>query len=273
LTVSGQPIEQPGYSGLYLADVGNPAYQAKFLSNVQAYVQQYGAQGVFVDQVCNDFHTLTGGPAPDQYPTTAAYTAAVLSFMTNVAAPLRAAGYYVVANASGYIAGAPGADDGSLDAQWYQQLAPYVSSVMNEFFEITPDGNNTIRTVGTDDWRKQWVGWAAGVTATESAGADFDANDYGPPTDMQRARFLHGSFLLYARRAGSTWSYVTTDGSDPYNALHALPVLGPATSTASQIGPVYTASFQNGALYVNPTTSDYTTPSGVLVPALDAVVH
>ena len=107
---AGAFVKNTGYN-CYIGDVGNPAYQAAWATNVIAFLRANGGEGVFIDDVLRDIKPLTG-EYPAAYPNQAAWQAAMASFIASVGASLKAAGYYVLVNADGYTSGNSGSDDG-----------------------------------------------------------------------------------------------------------------------------------------------------------------
>ena len=56
-------------------------------------------------------------------------------------------------NASGYIPGDPASDNGSSTIAWWRQLAPSVSGLLNEHYQQTPGGSDTLRASGAS-WQQ-----------------------------------------------------------------------------------------------------------------------
>jgi hypothetical protein len=128
---SGNLLVNQAYAGDYVGDVGNPAYQQAWISNVLGYLAANpGIKGVFIDDVLYDLTPLAGEEAA-KYPTQQSWAQATLSFVQAVGTALRAKGYYVLVNASGYVPGDSNSDDGTNTITWWQELGPYVNGLMN----------------------------------------------------------------------------------------------------------------------------------------------
>ena len=56
---SGSFLVNTGYANNYIGDVGNPAYQAAWASNVASFLSSKGADGVFIDDVLASVGVLT----------------------------------------------------------------------------------------------------------------------------------------------------------------------------------------------------------------------
>ena len=91
---SGNPVHYKGTSAV-LTDVGNAAYQQRFVSDIDADLRTHpGVDGVFIDDVTGS--QFGGGtPVAAKYPSDASYRAAMLSFMKAIGPALKAKGWYV----------------------------------------------------------------------------------------------------------------------------------------------------------------------------------
>jgi hypothetical protein len=154
---SGQLLVNRRYPSNYIGDVGNPAYQRAWVANVTRILRRNGDDGVFVDDVLYDLKALAGTEAA-RYPSQPQWAAATLSFVKAIGTALRARGYYVAANASGYIPGDTNSNDGTNTIAFWKQLGPYVDGLMNENYAETSDGTDRLRTAGTS-WYQQWDAW------------------------------------------------------------------------------------------------------------------
>src|SRR5581483_6534586 len=158
-----------------------------------------------IDDVLRDLLPLAGSEAA-KYPTQQAWAAAQLSFVRAVGTGLRAHGYYVLVNASGYIPGDKASDDGSSTSAWWRQLAPYVSGLLNEYYQQLPDGSETPRTTG-DAWSQNWDGWQRLIETAQSLGKDFVGVAYGSSDDTHRMSYGKASFLLDWNGGGGAFIY------------------------------------------------------------------
>ena len=85
---NGSRLNSSGYPQAWMMDVGNPSYQAKWLSNVLADVHAGGWDGVFMDDTNADMAGHLAGRTIARYPTSSAWRAATRSVLAN---PARAA--------------------------------------------------------------------------------------------------------------------------------------------------------------------------------------
>ena len=151
---NGQYLKNTAY-GAYVGDIGNPAYQQRFISNVSALLAANGNEGVHIDDVLMTPVLLTGGVFPAKYPTQQSWENAMVSFIQAVGTGLRSRGYYVLAQAVGYIPGdAPGSNDGTTNARFWSRLAPYVSGLLSEYWQQLPNDPTKLRPSGTSSWTR-----------------------------------------------------------------------------------------------------------------------
>ena len=193
---NGQFVESRGYPGVYLNDVGNPAFQQAWLANVLQFLQSTHVDGVYIDNILSDIRPWTKEHVPlTTYADPAVWRAAMLSFLQAVTPALRARGYYVLVNAVGYTRGDPRYDDGSLTVDWWRQVGPLVSGLLTEYWMQNPETLSQLRAAGPA-WYQEWQGWQRLVSVAQSTGADFFGFTYGSPNDVRTMRFARGSFLL-----------------------------------------------------------------------------
>ena len=191
---AGHPLVSRSNPSNTVVDVGSAAYQEAWLRGVIQFLNEHHDDGVMIDNVLADIETLAGTESA-AYPTQRAWAAAQLSFIRAVGPPLRARGYYVLVNASGYVRGNPASDTGEATASWWRRLAPYVSGMMNERYQETPTGSNELRSTGTS-WTQNWAGWQRLVRVAQSSGRDFVGLTYGAAGDTRTMTYGKASFLL-----------------------------------------------------------------------------
>jgi hypothetical protein len=240
-----------GYPDNFVGDVGDPAYQQAWVSNVLRFLRAHGDDGVFIDDVLRDLVPLAGTEAA-KYPSQQAWAAAQLSFVAAVGSVLRAHGYYVLVNASGYIPGDQSSDNGSSTAAWWRQLAPYVSGLVNEYYQQTPDGNNTPRSSG-GNWYQNWDGWQRLVRTAQALGKDFVGIAYGSSSDTQKMSYGKASFLLDWNGGGGAFIYEPNDDdSNPWNPAWTANIGLPA-APKQRIGNGWLRRYSAGVTLVNPS--------------------
>jgi len=273
LDAAGRPVVNRQY-GWYLADVGSRSYQRRFVSNVTAFLERNGLDGVFLDDVAGDPRVITDGITPAQYQTPGAWKKALVSFVRYVGLTLRARGYYVAANADEFVGSDNRSDTGQLTNEFWVQLAPYVSALMKEYWLQAPS-HLGVRSVGTR-WDQNWDGWFRLMRTAQRGGADFIGLMYGTRQDQRAMRFGRGSFLLgWDGGTGGAFIYEMTDGSDPYHPAWLSQVGKPIGPRVEVLPDVWKRVFERGAVYVNTTDSAVTVTSvsgPIDVPALDSVV-
>ena len=251
---SGNLLTNQSTANDYVGDVGNSGYQQAWISNVLAYLADNpGVKGVFIDDVLYDLTPLTGQEAAE-YPTQQAWAQAQLSFVEAVGTALRAKGYYVAVNAGGYIPGDSNSDTGANTVAWWQQLGPYVNGLMNEYYQETGDGNNTLRTTGAS-WTQNWDGWQRLVITAQGMGDDFIGVTYGPAGDTQAMLYGKASFLLDWNGGGGAFIYdVTGAGSGRGTPLDIAwtTSIGQPTAAKQQVGVGWMRAYSGGVDLLNP---------------------
>lgn len=177
----GLEIEFADYPGVWLMDVGSPAYQEAWLANVGAELRAYGWDGVMVDDTNVSARWHTGGRTIAKYPTDQAYAAATRSFLARVGPALQAQGSLVLPNI------ATAWPDGPLVwRDWIQ----FTSGAVLEYWSKWGTGNS--EHFAESDWfyRQQFL------SITQEAKKIFLGITYAPPDDVRSMRYARASFLL-----------------------------------------------------------------------------
>lgn len=267
---SGKLITNRAYDNNYIGDVGNPAYQQAWIQDVLRFLRSHHDDGVFIDDVLRDL----GGDEAAKYPTQQAWEAAQLSFVKAVGTALRAKGYYVLVNASGYVPGNTQSDDGTSTIAWWQELGPYVSGLMNEYWQETSNGSDILRSSGSS-WSQHWDGWQRLVQTAQSMHRDFVALTRGPAAGPQ---FLYGkaSFLLDWNGGGGAYIYVPTDATSASGAVWATTV-GTPVGAKQQVGAGWLRRYSRGIVLLDPSATQaqtfslgapYLAPDGTIVTSI-----
>jgi hypothetical protein len=242
-----------GYA--YLADIGNPTFQRRWLLDIRADMRAHpGIDGVFIDNVVGGLIT-----ASIKYPDGASYRAAMLSFIKRVGPALKARGRYVVVNASIFDPGAESrtglGSDGTQYIWWAKQIAPYVDGINMEHWQENWDNNSSVRVSGADA-SQAWDGWERVVSAVQRLGVDFYAMDEGSLTDVRKATYLRASFMLASKSGRGAFFYTDSYSgrSDPWNPAWMIDVGRPA-GLRYRVGVGWRRNFTLGSVIVNPSPS------------------
>ncbi len=239
-----------GY-GSYLGDVGNPDYQRRWADNVGNFLAQTGANGVYIDDVLSNISTWSDCKCyPAKYPSYSAWSNAMVSWVAYIGPALKARGFQVVASAHAFIPGDLRSNDGSLEADWWRQLAPYVTGLSTEYWSQNPANPTQVRTTG-GQWYQQWDNWQNLVNVAQNAGVDFFGLTYSGSSSPGLTRYARGSFLLDWHGRGGAVSIEPKDGSDPWNPAATTDIGLPAGSKV-QIAPgVWQRQYSAGVVVVN----------------------
>jgi hypothetical protein len=249
----GDPVMNLQY-GRNVGDFGNRAYQEAFIGWTLAFLRENHNEGIEIDDVVCDAAQLTHA-YPAKYPNRRAWEEAQVSFVAAVGDALRAHGYYVLANATCFVRGDLGSNDGSLTASFWRRLAPHVSGLMSEYWLQLPTDPTTVRRQGTDDWMYHWSTWQRLVEVAQEGGADFFALMYGSATSTSVMRYGKAAFLLDWDGRGGAFIYTPDHGTtDPWNPEWTMDI-GSPSGPKQQIGVGWRRDFSAGVALVNPDRS------------------
>jgi Hypothetical glycosyl hydrolase family 15 len=200
------------------------------------------------------------------------YQNAQISFISNVGAALKNAGYFVGVNARGLIPGDNGSNDGALSKQWIDRYYPYVSATEIEYWQQRST-DHTVFLSGDDTWYHHWDGWQSVMAYAQSKGLGFIPVSYVASTELSQTRYLRASYLLEwnGMRGALLWCPWTT-ATDNWNAEMAKSLGLPSGAKYQVATGVWRRDFTNGYVIVNPTHAAVTV-GGVSIASGDAVLH
>ena len=182
---SGNRVASAFFPHAYLMDVGNLAYQDKWLSNVRTDLQRGGWDGVFMDDTDADVDWHLNGRTLAKYPTHAGWRAATRSMLSRLGPAFVTDGSLAIPNF--YM---PWTNDYDALATWRDWLQ-FVSGGMQEYY--TKWGTTSSSWFATSDWSFR-QGFQA---ATETADKIFIGLTYGPKADARSMRYARANFLLF----------------------------------------------------------------------------
>jgi hypothetical protein len=248
----GRRLNSSGYPGAWMMDVGNPGYQAAWLSNVLADLRAGGWDGVFMDDTNADMSWHLGGRTIARYPTSAAWRAATRSMLAKVGPALISAGFLALPNLS-----TPWAPDYDAQATWSDWLR-FTSGAAQEYYGKW--GTGTSGWFAGDDWtyRQRFQ------ELTEQAGKIFLGITYAPRADTRTMTWARANFLLFDQPAyGGALVFELTDpeAQDPYSSTWTADV-GTPVGARFKVGRAWRRNFSGGTVLVNPTTSAVTVRLG-----------
>jgi hypothetical protein len=245
---SGNRLNSNGYPMAWMMDVGNPTYQAKWLSNVLADARAGGWDGVFMDDADADMGWHLAGRTIARYPTAASWRAATRSMLAAVGPGLTSAGYLAVPNLY-----TPWASSYDAQATW-QDWIQFTSGGAQEYY--TKWGAGSSGWFSGSDWtfRQQFQ------VITEQAGKMFLGITYAPYDDLRTMRWARANFLLFDEPAnGGALVYELSDpeAQDPYAPVWTAEVGSPVGSRF-QVGAAWRRNFSGGTVLVNPSSGAVT---------------
>jgi hypothetical protein len=245
---TGARIEFCDFPGAWQMDVGDPAYQQKWLENVLADLRSAPWDGVMLDDVNQSETWHLCGRTIARYPTAAAYAAATESFLSRVGPALRGAGYLAMPNIA-------------LDDWWSQdglsrwdRWVSYSSGAIQEYFSKW--GHGTGRWFTDDGMHNDWSGRQALFTRTQAAGKTFIGIAYAPSDDARSMRYARASFLLDWNGGSSALVFepTTPEAQDPYFADWTTDIGAPAGARV-RVGVAWKRVFANGIVVLDPSPS------------------
>jgi hypothetical protein len=249
---SGNRISSSGYPDAWLMDVGNPAYQSRWLQNVTADAKGGGWDGVFVDDTDASIAWHLGGRTIASYPSDSAWRAATRSMLANVGPALQSSGLLVVPNLY-----TPWMSSYDALATWKDWLQ-FVSGGAQEYY--TKWGTTSSGWFAGSDWTFRQSFQAA----TANAGKIFLGITYAPSSDTRSMEYARANFLLFdGATANSALLFEPSDpeASDPYAASWTTDI-GTPTDARYQVGSAWRRDYTGGVVLVNPTTASVTVPLG-----------
>ena len=245
---AGNRLNSAGYPQAWIMDVGNPAYQAKWLQNVLADVHSGGWDGVFMDDTNADMGGHLAGRTIARYPTSSAWRAATRSVLANVGPGLTSVGVLAVPNLY-----TPWAADYDAQATWRDWIQ-FTSGAAQEHY--TKWGSGSSGWFSGSDWtfRQQFQ------AITEQANKIFLGITYAPKGDAGSMNYARSNFLLFDEPThGGALLFEPSDpeAQDPY-ATQWTADIGQPTGARFQVGAAWRRNYSGGTVLVNPSTSPVT---------------
>ena len=247
---TGGRLNSAAFSQAWMMDVGNGAYQAKWLSNVLADARSGGWDGVFMDDTNTDMSWHLNGRTIAKYPTPAAWRAATRSMLATVGPALKSAGLLAVPNLS-----APWAADYDAQATWSDWLQ-FTSGAAQEYYSKWGSASSSWFADGDWTYRQKFQ------TLTEQAGKIFIGITYAPKADTRSMAWARANFLLFDEPASNSalvFELSDPEAQDPYTASWTADV-GTPVGARFQVGSAWRRNFTGGTVLVNPTGATVTVP-------------
>jgi hypothetical protein len=253
---SGNRLEFCDYRGLWLMDVGNGAYQRRWLDEVAASARADGFDGVFLDDVNQNADAHLCGRSIAKYPREADYSRAMTAFLNKVGKGLQARGLLALPNIMIRNWWEPGGV--ALFKQWIKST----SGAMQEYYAKQGYGSSGWYT---DDggWHDDWSYRQELLKQTEAAGKIFVGLTYAPSDDLRSQRYARASFLADWDGGPSALAFEPTDPEqqDPYGSQWTAD-LGSPLGARVKVGLAWRRNFSRGAVVINPSTTTQTVELG-----------
>jgi Hypothetical glycosyl hydrolase family 15 len=276
---NGNEIPYYGGGNGLLVNPGNVSFQNDLKQRILNFLSLHPYEsGVWFDNFMMDMRDFpnVNYPIYDQsnhllFSTPTDYQNAEISFISNVGAALKNAGYFVGVNARGSIPGDNGSDTGDLSKQWIDRYYPYVSATTIEFWEQRST-DHTVFLSGDDTWYHHWDGWESVMAYAQSKGLAFSPICTVSSTELAQTRFLRGSYLLQWNGSRGAIMLRGWTSADFWNSAMAFNPGQPTGARYQVATGVWRRDFTNGYVIVNPTHAAVTV-GGVSIASGDAILH
>jgi hypothetical protein len=233
----------------YLLDPGNQAARVAFADSVLAEINQFGAEGIFQDDLSGNWQLFQGafGSGTPRRADGTAYTAAsweqaVVGWAQYVGGRVVGAGHNMIFNANKFVPGDGRSDTGELVRDFWSAIGGECNThLMREYFACL-GGGQFRRGPGTF---QPWAGWQALVAHAHSIGTNIAALDEGAVSSAVYGR----ASLLLDYQPGDLFMWSTP--TDPWDPSWTKAV-GAATGAKVAAGNGWTRQFQNGSATVDP---------------------
>lgn len=239
LNTSGDRIAESGYSWLWMADIGNAGYQQQWTDNVLKLLADGPWDGVMMDDTNTTAKYDTNPAEIAQYPTDAAYQAAVRSMLAYAGPRIQAAGKLAIPNIGSW------SENPEVAKEWLQFVSGGVDEMFAKWSSTPGQGYRDVA-----GWRTQ----IEEIQSTERMGKRFLAITQAGASDTQAIRYGWASVLLAAdghTAYSAAANYTGETWASEYEAQ-----IGEPTSEATQVaGGAWERTFTGGLVVVNPTSS------------------
>jgi hypothetical protein len=239
LNTNSERIDANGYPWLWMADIGNVGYQEQWTANVLKLLSHSPWDGVMMDDTNTTARYDTNPSSIAEYPTDAAYQAAVGSMLAYAGPRIQAAGKLAIPNIGSW----------NEYPEVVERWLHYVSGGVEEMFAkwSTKAGEGYQDPV---DWQTQ----IEEIQTTERMGKYFLAITQSEAGDTQAIRYGWASTLLGAD-GHTVYTAAANYTTETWSSEYEVP-LGAPTSTATKLtSGAWERSFANGLVVVNPTSS------------------
>ncbi len=249
-TAAGKRINSFWFPRAWMMDVGNPAYQKRWLANVLGAVRTLGFDGVFVDDVDADPGWHLQGRVIAKYPSSRLWQQATRSMLARVGPAFTSRGYLFIPNLS-----TPWSASYDALAVWKNWLR-FSSGASQEYFTKWGDASSAW-FVGSD-----WTFRQEFQRATEAAGKIFIGITYAPGRDVRSLHYAQANFLLNTTGGPSALLFKSRrEMGDPDTRSWTSPI-GRPLGRRQKVGAAWRRAFSGGAVAVNPSPKTTTVRLG-----------
>jgi hypothetical protein len=243
---SGERFTSGGYGWLWAMDVGDPAYQQRWASNVVNEVQRNGWDGVLLDDVNPTMKYHYDVTKVAKYQSDAAYSAATRSALAYIGPRIQAAGKLAIANQACWV------EYYGTGVDWLQFLSGAMDEMFLKWGSSTGEG---YRGEG------QWTTQLNELKESERQGKIFIGRTQSANNDAAAARYGYATMLL-GTDGRSAYSFGDSTVETPMFPEYGSALGGPTGPEERLASGVHRRTFATGQVLVNPTGSTQTVSLG-----------
>jgi hypothetical protein len=239
LNTNSDRIDANGYPWLWMADIGNVSYQEQWTANVLALLSHGPWDGVMMDDTNTTARYDTNPSSIAEYPTDAAYQAAVGSMLAYAGPRIQAAGKLAIPNIGSWN------EYPEVVERWLHYISGGVEEMFAKWSTKADEGYQD-----STDWQTQ----IEEIQTTERMGKYFLAITQSEAGDTQAIRYGWASTLLGAD-GHTVYTAAANYTTETWSSEYEVP-LGEPTSTATRLASgAWERAFADGLVVVNPTSS------------------
>jgi hypothetical protein len=234
---SGERVEWCDYPGNWYMDVGAPSYQDVWTENVLGELEEFGWDGVLVDDALYSPRHHLCGRVLSRHPDDATFGAATESFLARVGPALTSRGFLAIPNVS------------DTDVPTFGRWLGYTSGAMKEWWVA-----DSLRVRSGDDWEYG----QRFLQEASARGKLFLGVTYGSIENRALMAYARASFLLDWNGRNGALLYHAGRHVDPWSPEWTAEV-GEPVGDRYRVGKAWRRDFTGGTVIVNPSANSSVT--------------
>jgi Hypothetical glycosyl hydrolase family 15 len=239
LNTNSERIDANGYPWLWMADIGNVSYQEQWTANVLKLLSHGPWNGVMMDDTNTTARYDTNPSSIAEYPTDAAYQAAVGSMLAYAGPRIQAAGKLAIPNIGSWN------EYPEVVERWLHYVSGGVEEMFAKWSTKAGEGYQ-----GPAEWQTQ----IEEIQTTERMGKYFLAITQSEAGDTQAIRYGWASTLLGAD-GHTVYTAAANYTTETWSSEYEVPLGAPTSAAIKLTSGAWERSFADGLVVVNPTSS------------------